>query len=58
MSPVTEMAGLAGRILSSLHMENFSLVTELRFRPLSRRTRSDLSSFRINRAGVFMWENV
>ena len=45
MSPVTGLARLAGRILSSVHMENFTPVNELRFRPLPRRTRRDLSSF-------------
>ena len=33
---VTRLAQLAGQILSSVHMGNFSLVTELRFRPLLR----------------------
>ena len=33
MSPVTGLAWLTGRILSSIRMENFSPVTELIFQP-------------------------
>ena len=33
MSPVTELARLAGQSVLSVHMENFSPVRELRFQP-------------------------
>ena len=33
MSPVTGLARLAGRILPSVHTENFNPVSELRFQP-------------------------
>ena len=33
MSPVTELARLAGRSLPPVHMGNFSPVRELRFQP-------------------------
>ena len=33
MSPVNGLARLAGQILPSVHMGNFSPVTELRFQP-------------------------
>ena len=50
MSPVTGLARLAGRSLPSVHMGNFSSVTEMnRARPFK---------FHLgNQAGVFIWEN-
>ena len=50
MSLVTGLARLAGRILSSVHMGNFSSVTEMnKARPFKFHPG--------NRAGVFIWEN-
>ena len=55
MSPITGLARLAGRSLPSVHLGNFSPVTELRFQPgyrsygkfqlVTEMNKADLSSF-------------
>ena len=50
VSPVTGLARLAGRSLPSVHMGNFSSVTEMnKARPFK--------LYPGNRAGVLIWEN-
>ena len=70
MSPVTGLARLAGRSLSSVHMGNFSLVREVRFQPsycsygkfqLAVTEMNKARPFKFppgNQAGVFIWENL
>ena len=60
MSPVTELARLAGRILSSVYMRNFNPVTVHTGNFSSVTEINETRTFKFHhgyRAGVFIWEH-